>query len=68
MIELDDVELATILAGLRLLQERGYPEFLLGIATGGGRFRPMNDGQIDRLYERLSQGLSQPGSDDRDED
>lgn len=53
---LDDHELATILAALRLLQEQGCPEHLTDIATEGFSLDPMAADEIDDLCERLNIG------------
>jgi hypothetical protein len=53
---LDDRELATILAALRLLQEQGCPDHLTDIATEGFSLDTMADDEIDALCERLNIG------------
>lgn len=53
---LDDRELATILAALRLLQEQGCPAHLTDIATEGFSLDPMAGDEIDDLCERFNTG------------
>ncbi len=53
-----DREFAAMLAGLRLLQEKGSGSnpWLKSVATDCGRFAPLGAGEIDRLCERLNCG------------
>lgn len=55
--QIDDRELAAILAGLRLLQcysDANRPEIEL-VATDGGRFPRLDFTEIDTLCERLNE-------------
>ena len=59
---LEDRELATILAALRVYQELGYgtesrqPIYINEIATNCGEFNPLDDQGIDTLCEKLNGG------------
>ena len=53
---LDDRELGTILAALRLLQKQGCPDHLTDIATEGFSLDPMARDEIYDLCERLNTG------------
>jgi len=67
---LDDRDLAAVLAGLRLLQqvdgapsagfvaEAIYDRDCEAIATGGGKFHPLDGAEIDALCERLNRTSS----------
>jgi|GEM_PF-1796217 len=58
-IEVDDRELATLLAALRCYQRLGLPnddDTMKDIATDGGRLEPLTDMAIDQLCERLNFG------------
>lgn len=54
LMNLDNVELATILAGLRMIQRSGVPTELEDVATNGGAFEHLGDDDIDELCERLN--------------
>ena len=53
-IEIDDRELATILAALRCYTEFGCSAE--DIATNGGEFEPLDDEEIDALCEEMNLG------------
>lgn len=56
-IQITEIELNTILAGLRLLQTTSFlPCDVDRIATGDGEHRVMDDDDIDELAERLNCG------------
>lgn len=56
-MQLDDRELATILAALRFWQRRSFGQGWAEseIATEGGTLCPLNTPEIDDLCERLNQ-------------
>lgn len=59
--EINEQELATILAALRTYQGRAYPSNeILEIATDGGEHTPLSENDIDELCERLN-GSPQEG-------
>lgn len=52
---IDDRELATILAGLRLRQRCDLHDYdLMDVATNGGQVQPLTDDEVDELCERLN--------------
>lgn len=54
-VELDERELATILAALRLFQRTVFiPPEISDIATDEGEFQMMEDSEIDQLCEYLN--------------
>lgn len=56
-VALDRVELAAVLAGLRLLQSaKAVPPMINHILTDCGEFDPLAVDQIDTLCERISTG------------
>lgn len=54
MLNLDDAQVAAVLAGLRLLQRQGCPGDLEEVATSCGRFDLPGDGLIDALCEQVN--------------
>jgi hypothetical protein len=52
--QLDNRELATVLAALRRLQATEPAPAILDIATNGDEFVRLNDQEIDELCERLN--------------
>lgn len=68
--ELEDDELAAVLAGLRLLQnhlkEPGIEELgvVADILTNGGTLEPLSVEEINALCERLNSGEGEPDEDD----
>lgn len=52
----NDRELATLLAALRLYQQADCPTDLLDIATNGGAHNPMTPDEIDGLCEKINAG------------
>lgn len=61
MCDLDNVELATVLAGLRIIQRSGVPDDIEDVATCGGEFGVLGDDEIDALRERLNTGATSDG-------
>jgi hypothetical protein len=53
---IDDRELGTVLAALRLWRRAMRPADLLDIATGGGEFVPLDIDEIDDLCIRINCG------------
>ena len=56
MLDLDNAQIAAVLAGLRLLQKQGCPDALEDIATNGGEFDLPGDDFIDELCEKINLG------------
>lgn len=56
-VTLDRIELAAVLAGLRLLQSAlSVPPMINHILTDCGEFDPLSAEQIDALCERINEG------------
>jgi hypothetical protein len=55
-IELDERELAAVLAGLRSLSGTYHRSELEDILTDGGSFEQLDDDEIDELCERINFG------------
>jgi hypothetical protein len=53
-LDLDNAELAAVLAGLRMIQARGVPDDLEDVATDGGRCDLPSDEFIDDLCDKLN--------------
>lgn len=53
-VQLDGAELGAVLAGLRLLQQRGCPDDLEDLATDAGLYDLPGDDFIDDLCEKLN--------------
>ena len=54
MLDLDDAQVAAVLAGLRLLQRQGCPGDLVEVATSCGRFGLPGDEFLDALCEQVN--------------
>jgi hypothetical protein len=53
--DLDEREIAAVLAGLRCLQAGGF-SVAMDVLTNGGTIRPLDNNEIDALCERINCG------------